>query len=212
MIVWAVAAYRRPWISGLLLGLAAGSVYFPALLFPLWLSFYGGRGLGRFVTTFLLAAGLGLGIRVWWQGGIENTFQVALQFTEWQWWEKPSTEGFWHTLYGSSIHWAYRVPVFIAYAALLAVTSFWPNPQNLAHLMALSAALLIGVQFWYADQGGVYVLWYLPLLLLLAFRPNLVDRRPPVIPPEEDKFIRLRRAVGRSALRFLRGPEPAVKV
>jgi hypothetical protein len=104
------------------------------------------------------------------------------------------------------------VPVFIAYAALLAVTSFWPNPKNLAHLMALTAALLIGVQFWYADQGGVYVLWYLPLLLLLAFRPNLVDRRPPVIPPEEDKFIRLRRAVGRSALRFLRGPEPAVKV
>jgi hypothetical protein len=212
MIVWAVAAYRKPWISGLLLGLAAGSVYFPALLLPLWISFYRGRGVGRFCLTFLFAAGLGLGIRVWWQGGIGNTLQAALQFTEWQPWKQSFTEGFWHTLYGTSIHWAYRLPVFIAYVALVVVTAFWPNPKNLAHLMALTAALLIGVQFWYADQGGVYVLWYLPLLLLLAFRPNLAERRPPVISPDEDKWIRLRRAVGRSASRWLRGPEQPVKV
>lgn len=211
MIVWAVGAYRKPWISGLLLGLAGGSVYFPCLLFPLWFSFYRGRGAGRFVSVFLLAAGLSLGIRVWW-GGFENMFDAALKIEDWQPWKQSFTEGFWHTLYGTSVHWAYRIPVFIAYLAFLGVTAFWPNPKNLAHVVALTAALLIGVQFWYADQGGVYVLWYLPLLLLLAFRPNLVDRRPPVIPPEDDRLIRLGRAVRRSTFRLLRGPEPVVKV
>ena len=53
-------------------------------------------------------------------------------------------------------------------------------------MLALSAATLIGIQFWYADQGGVYVLWYLPLLLLVVFRPNLADRQPPTIEAETD--------------------------
>ena len=57
-------------------------------------------------------------------------------------------------------------------------TAFWPTPKNLAHVIALSAAVLIGIQFWYAEQGGIYVLWYLPFLLVLVFRPNLLDRRP----------------------------------
>ena len=38
--------------------------------------------------------------------------------------------------------------------------------------------MLIGIQFWFANRGGVYVLWYLPFLLLLAFRPNLNERVP----------------------------------
>src|SRR5262249_26231805 len=48
LVIWAVAAYRLPTLAGVLLGLAAGSVYFPLLLFPLWLSFYWRRGAGRF--------------------------------------------------------------------------------------------------------------------------------------------------------------------
>src|SRR5262249_28464512 len=58
--------------------------------------------------------------------------------------------------------------------------------KNLAHVLALSAAVLVGMQFWYADQGGVYILWYLPLLLLLVFRLNLSDRCPLPILPETD--------------------------
>ena len=58
LIVWAVVAYRLPTLAGLLLGLAAGSVYFPALVFPVWLSFYWRRGAGRFAAAFVLAAGI----------------------------------------------------------------------------------------------------------------------------------------------------------
>jgi tRNA(Ile)-lysidine synthetase-like protein len=42
-LVWTVFAYRRPLIAGLLLGTAAGSVFFPLFLFPLWFGFYRGR-------------------------------------------------------------------------------------------------------------------------------------------------------------------------
>ena len=35
---------------------------------------------------------------------------------------------------------------------------------------------MLGTQFWHAHDGGLYVAWYLPLLLLTVFRPNLEDR------------------------------------
>ena len=56
---------------------------------------------------------------------------------------------------------------------------FWPYPKNLGHVVAWSAALILGVQFWYAEAGGIYILWYLPLLLLVAFRPSLTECVPP---------------------------------
>src|SRR5262249_4589079 len=117
------------------------------------------------------------------------------------------TQGLWKDL-----HWAYRMPVFLGYLILVVTMAFWPLPKNLAHLLALSAAAVIGIQFWYADQGGVYVLWYLPLLLLLVFRPNLTARVPPPIQPETDWLTRLRQALGRLALRLLHFPEPAARV
>jgi len=210
LMVWAVAAYRKPALSGLLLGLAAGTVYFPFLTLPAWLSFYWKRGIGRFAGAFALSSGLclaAIGLVLWMAGELPDSLRSALSLSGWQAWREPNTEGFW-----TGIHWGYRLPVFIAYVAFLMLTVFWPAPKNLAHLLALSAALLIGIQFWYAEQGGVYVLWYLPLLLLVVFRPNLSDRRPPVINPETDWLFRLSRALGRLALRILRPPEPVARV
>jgi hypothetical protein len=42
--------------------------------------------------------------------------------------------------------------------------------------MCCSAILLIGTQFWMAHQGGLYMAWYLPILIITLFRPNLEDR------------------------------------
>ena len=44
LIVWALTAYRRPLVSGVLMGLACGTLVFPVLLLPIWLAFYGRRG------------------------------------------------------------------------------------------------------------------------------------------------------------------------
>jgi hypothetical protein len=210
LMVWALVCYRLPTFAGVLLGLAAGTAYFPALVFPVWLSFYWRRGAGRFTVMFALSAALCLSVTavmLWAEGELHNTIQSALALSDWQPWKAPTSEGFW-----MGIHWAYRIPVFIAYLAFVVATAFWPAPKNLAHVLALSAALLIGMQFWYADQGGVYVLWYLPLLLLMVFRPNLSDRRPLPIQPEADWVARLGRVLHRFFTWLLRMPQPLSRV
>ena len=88
--------------------------------------------------------------------------------------------------------------------------------RNLVHARAVratqvSAAVLIGLQFWYAYQGGTYVLWYLPYFLLLMFRPNLSERRPLPLQPETDWLMRWGRALGRFVGWLFKAPEP-VKV
>jgi hypothetical protein len=191
LVIWALATYRLPILAGAFLGVAAGTMYFPVLLLPLWFSFYWQRGAGRFLFAFLASAGLCLALIalvLWLQHELAGSIREALQNTAWQPWKAPTTEGFW-----TGPYWAYRIPIFIAYAAFVLVTAFWPSPKNLAQVIALSAAVLIGIQFWFADQGGVYVLWYLPLLLLFMFRPNLDERRPALIQAETDWLTRLGR-------------------
>jgi hypothetical protein len=210
LIVWAIAAYRQPLIAGILLGLAAGTIYFPVLLVPLWLSFYWGRGAGRFTLGFVYTAGLALGITgmiLLWTDDLGKSIAEAIVSSDWQPWRVPSAEGIWQ-----GIHWAYRIPVFVVFLTFVGVTGFWPNPKNLAQVVALSAAVLIGVQFWYADKGGQYVLWYLPLLLLLVFRPNLADRRALPIVVETDWVRRFVGLISRVALWLLRVPEPVARV
>jgi hypothetical protein len=69
--------------------------------------------------------------------------------------------------------------VFVAFCAGTIVISVWPRHKTLEHLIANSAAIIIGTQFWYPQQGGVYSLWYVPLLLVVIFRPTLAQLTPP---------------------------------
>lgn len=180
-LVWAVFCYRRAALSGWLLGLAAGTSVFPALLFPLWLGFYSRRGAARFGLSFLSAAAISLGVTalvLWVEGPAGWNLASALHLTDWRPWTAPTTPSVW-----SGTHWAYRLPVFVLFVGFLAAVTFWPRPKNLSHLLAQSAAVLIGVQFWHADRGGEYVLWYLPLIILMVFRPNLSAAEPPQVVP-----------------------------
>jgi hypothetical protein len=208
VMVWAVAAYRLPTVSGGLLGLATGTAYFPLLVFPLWVGFYRGRGQGRFTISFTVTLGLCVGAIVSilaYNEELRGNVQWALSLPDWQAWRKPDDgNSFWTSV---PYAWAYRMPVFIAFAALVLATAFWPSPKNLAHLLALSAAMLIGIQFWYANQGGVYVLWYLPFLLLMVFRPNLSDRQPLPIQSENDWLARVGRLIAHLHGRLLKRPE-----
>ena len=56
---------------------------------------------------------------------------------------------------------------------MVIVLSFWPRKKNLEQLLACSVAIIVGMQFWFPYAGGGSVLWYLPLLLLVVFRPKL---------------------------------------
>ena len=83
--------------------------------------------------------------------------------------------GFW-SLYNP----AYRIPVFATFIVLLASLTIWPLKKNLETLLANSVAIIVATQFWYPDQGGIYVLWYLPLMLVVTFRPRLTNLLPDV--------------------------------
>ena len=116
-----------------------------------------------------------------WNGELSKDLNIALGLSDWQAWKVPQTESIW-----TGSHWAYRLPVFILYMAFVVLTIFWPTPHNLGQVLAQTAAVVIGVQFWYSDQGGVYVLWYLPLLVLVVLRPDLSEHRPLLVEPEAD--------------------------
>lgn len=86
----------------------------------------------------------------------------------------PRTEN----LQGIWQYWSpvYRLPILAAYIALSIGFTIWPTQKTLATLISGTAALMVGAQFWHAFGGGVFIAWYLPLLLLAVFRPNLEDR------------------------------------
>ncbi len=199
-------AYRRPTLAGCLLGITTAATYFPLFTLPLWLSFYRDRGIGRFLFAFFvsLAAVLGLiAALLWAHGELESSTQIALDSAAWQPWKVPTTEGFW-----TGVHWAYRIPVFLLFMSFVFGTMFWPSPKNLAHVIALSAAIFISVQLWSAEQGGLYMMWYIPLVVLMIFRPNLKDRVPPTIDPESDWLTGIGRSLMRTLRRLLKRPEP----
>jgi hypothetical protein len=174
-LVWAILAYRRPLISGMFIGLAAGLSYYPIFLLPLWLSFYWQRGLLRFIGGMIPALGVLVGILA-----LTATSQAAFIFDTRQMFgwiipqmERENFEGFWGL---SLLDPVYRIPVLAAFIALSGTMAIWPAQKNLGTLMSCSAAVMLGSQFWNAHRGGLFLGWYLPLLLLAIFRPNLEDR------------------------------------
>jgi hypothetical protein len=174
LLLWAVVLYRRPSLAGIFLGLAISVFYYPLFLLPLWISFYWQRGLARFLGGAGCAIAAMILSLVFVSTGIESFwFKFQQMFALWI----PKTEG----LSGIwSLGWDpwYRLPVIAGCGALAAGLAIWPAHKNLGTLLSCSAAMMVAVQFWhgFGDGGGMYMAWYLPLLLMTVFRPNLEDR------------------------------------
>jgi hypothetical protein len=172
LLVWAIAAYRLPLLSGVLLGLAAGLIYYPLFLLPLWCSFYWRRGLVRFVCGVVLAmALLAASLTLKWHDFPTFLGQVKLMIGLRNPLDVEKFAGFWK-YYDPS----YRIPVLALFVAICGSMAIWPAQKNLGTLLSCSAAVMLATQFWHAHQGGLCMAWYLPLLILTIFRPNLEDR------------------------------------
>lgn len=171
ILVWAVESYRRPVFAGILMGLAAGLIFYPLFLLPLWASFYWRRGLVRFLvgmfSTVLLMVLL-LGATAESLAAFTDQIQQMLGWTVF-WGNRAN--GFWES-HGQ----AYRIPIMAGFLVLCGSLALWPAQKNLGTLLSLSAAMILASQFWNPQQGGLYMAWYLPLLMLTIFRPNLEDR------------------------------------
>jgi hypothetical protein len=174
LMVWMIMSYRRPVVAGVLLGLSISAVYFPLFLLPLWISFYWQRGILRFLVglgSSLLVAILSLAL----VSPSLAEFAANIQGMLGLWrpiMDSTLLQGIW------SLGWSpwYRVPILAAFVVMSLTLAFVPAQKNLGTLMSCSAAVMVAVQFWYGHGGGLYIAWYLPLLLMTIFRPNLEDR------------------------------------
>lgn len=176
LITAAVALHKHPWITGLLIGIAAG--WMPACLgvIPVWIGYYKGRKRWRFVLTgltlVLVSALIGMDLpdfATWVRAlGARSLTETGLLFDR----EMPASSSLW-----TGVDPSYRLPIVVAYLLLAFGALFWPLEKHLGELIAISAAMLIASQFWYLEKGGTLILLYLPLLLLMMFRPNLQPKQ-----------------------------------
>lgn len=176
LLLWAVVFYRRPALAGIFIGLSVGAVYYPIFLLPLWISFYWQRGVVRFLAGLIgSVAVLAMCLLLVDQGFANFGDNLRLMFGLFT----PNMTsknmvGVWSDYFGwESI---YRLPCIAISICLSAFFALWPAQKNLGTLLSCSAAMMVAVQFWHAYGGGTYIAWFMPLMLLTIFRPNLEDR------------------------------------
>lgn len=172
LIIWAIEAYRRPITAGILIGLATGWVGYTIFLLPLWCSFYWQRGIVKFLIGVTIPILL-LGVSLIFISSDYASFMFHLKaMLGGNILSMQTTSGFW------SFHEPiYRIPVMVAFFVGCFGMFLWPVQKNLGTLLSGSTAVMLAIMFWYDPGTGVYHMgWFLPLLLLTIFRPNLEDR------------------------------------
>ena len=175
-ILWALALYRVPWASGIFMGLACGSMLYPAFALPVWFAFYGRAHARRFATALVGVWAVLLGSFAFLSSDVQNYLHESLQLI---------SRGAAILVQGESpLAWritdeVFRVPIIVSFLLMLTVLTVWPREKRFEHLLAATAAVIVGLQFWYPQQVGESLTGYIPLALLIAFRPRLPQPRPP---------------------------------
>jgi len=172
LLVWALVFYRRPFWAGIFIGLAAGVFYYPLFLLPLWFSFYWDRGRWRFLVGLSVSIGLVVGSLVFVSRDVGDFFGQLQQIFGFWLPRFVGVSGIW------SLGWnpMYRLPFLVAFVGLAVSFAFWPIRKDYGVLLSCTAATMVALQFCHGFGGGLYIAWYLPLLLMVVFRPNLEDR------------------------------------
>lgn len=166
-LLMAVLLYRQPFAAGLFLGLAAGVVYYPFSLLPLWCSFYWQRGIRRFAMGFATAIAALIVAMIFLHpndifqhlGYMFGIKQVAM----------TGMDGIW----GLGWYPLMRIPLILVFVLVSVSFVIWPAQKSLATLMSCSGGIMAATQCWHGFGGGLYLAWFVPLALLTMFRPNL---------------------------------------
>jgi hypothetical protein len=177
-LIWAIASYRNPVVAGVLLGLASGTLFFAVFLLPVWAVFYGRRGSLKFAVSVMGVAAILVTTLLLISGDASSFSNKLVTTTNWSVYRLLDDTS---TAYDDALSQLYiRIPMAAIFFVMLTAMTVLPRPRNLENLLSNSTSLVVAAQLWYPDDIGRYVLWYLPLLLLIVFRPRL-DR---LVPPD----------------------------
>ena len=178
-LIWAIASYRKPAVAGVLLGLACGTLFFAVFLLPLWAVFYGRRGAIRFAVSVLGVVVVLATCLMMISGDADSFFNRVVTSTNWTVYRLLDDT---LTVSQTSVSQLFiRIPMAAIFFVMLTAMTVLPRPRNLENLLANSTALVVAAQMWYPDDIGTYVQWYMPLFLLVVFRPRLDRFMPPDI-------------------------------
>ncbi len=172
LVIWALVSFRSPVWAGVLIGLATSVSYYPIFLLPLWCSYYWDRGVRRFAIGVVVSLAVGVAGLIFTSVDVSDFFfQLKQMFGIFQP-LRNDLEGVWALGWNK---WN-RLPLLISSVMLAVSFIWWPRQKDIGVLISYSAAIMVSVQFWHGFGGGLYVAWYVPLALLVFFRPNVEGR------------------------------------
>jgi hypothetical protein len=180
--IMAFAFLHRPFWAGALLAVAAGTLFYPAFFFPLWLGYYmWQKGKWQnFAVGFVTVCTLILVFTLLMTQSSENegVLRVIYESTVGHQEAKDaygsSTFSFWgtHPKYAAFwqkplIHGEYLMkPSFLLFTLFITGTFFMARGRTVTQFAFLTAAIAIAVQLWKSHAGGTYVEWYYPFFLI----------------------------------------------
>ena len=136
ILAWSIVFYRKPILSGILIGIAGGMFFYPLFLLPLWISYYWQRGLIRFLIglgSAILSLVVLLFIYAYISGDLSIFLEGIHQMFGMRGVAREYLSGFW--VFHSPV---FRIPVIVASAVMACSFAIWPVQKNLGTLISLA--------------------------------------------------------------------------
>jgi hypothetical protein len=182
-LIWGLVVARHPIGRGVMLGLALGTKFAPAILLPLWsrrpfprpsgrrdlLPYLLGLAISVVLTGWVLLLDGSDGVRAFWSRTVGYQLDRDSPFSIWG--QHPGLR-----------------PVQIGLMVVVAVAALavlrWPRRLDMLTMTALSGALLIGIELTVTHWFYLYIPWFLPFALVAMVPDWPPPRRRPREVPE----------------------------
>ena len=159
LVLGAFLLARRPLARGALIGVAGLTKFAPLALAPLFAAHGGGgRAVARTLAGTGAATALLLAVVIATDGGLGGLWERAIGYQAGR--DSPFSVWGWYGLPGP------QLAVQVAAVALALAVAFVPRRRDDVSLAALAAAVLLALQLGVSHWFYLYVVWFLPLVLI----------------------------------------------
>ncbi len=177
-LIWGLVAARHPIGRGVMLGLALGTKFAPAILLPLWsrrpfprpspgrnlLPYLAGLAIAGVLTGWVLLLDGSDGVRAFWSRTVGYQLDRDSPFSIWG--QHPGLR-------------PVQIGLMILVAAAALAVLRWPRRLDMLTMTALSGALLIGIELTVTHWFYLYIPWFLPFALVAMVPDWPPPRRRP---------------------------------